>query len=77
MGPVLACGDTNAAVDNIVEGLLARGVRVVRIGNPAKVIPQHYSALTQTSPSLSPSPPPPHTHTHCGMPSISLMIPNR
>ncbi len=39
MGPLLACADTNAAVDNIVEGLLqAKGaaVRVVRIGNPAK-----------------------------------------
>jgi hypothetical protein len=37
MGPVLACGDTNAAVDNLVEGLLNKKLRVVRLGQPAKV----------------------------------------
>ena len=37
MGTLLACADTNAAVDNLVEGLLARGIRVARVGNPAKV----------------------------------------
>ncbi|GMH35066.1 hypothetical protein BSKO_02934 [Bryopsis sp. KO-2023] len=36
-GPVLACADTNAAVDNIVEGLVKKNLRVVRVGNPAKV----------------------------------------
>ena len=35
-GPILACGDTNAATDNLVEGLMARGMRVVRLGQPAK-----------------------------------------
>lgn len=37
MGPILACGDTNAAVDNLVEGLLHKRLRVVRLGQPAKV----------------------------------------
>lgn len=37
MGPILACGDTNAAVDNLVEGLLNKRLRVVRLGQPAKV----------------------------------------
>ena len=37
MGPILAAADTNAAVDNMVAGLLERDVRVVRMGQPAKV----------------------------------------
>eukprot|EP00198_Chlamydomonas_reinhardtii_P006339 XP_001695675.1 predicted protein [Chlamydomonas reinhardtii] len=36
MGPLLAVADTNAAVDNIVGGLVARGVRCVRLGPAAK-----------------------------------------
>lgn len=37
IGPILACGDTNAAVDNLVEGLANKKLRVVRLGQPAKV----------------------------------------
>ena len=36
--PILACADTNAAVDNLVEGLMARRINVVRLGQPAKVL---------------------------------------
>lgn len=39
MGPILACADTNAATDNITEGLLERGINVTRMGQPAKVGP--------------------------------------
>lgn len=37
---VLACAPSNLAVDNVFERLLAAGVRAVRLGHPARVLPQ-------------------------------------
>eukprot|EP00878_Enallax_costatus_P046783 GHUV01057069.1.p1 GENE.GHUV01057069.1~~GHUV01057069.1.p1 ORF type:complete len:325 (+),score=37.41 GHUV01057069.1:877-1851(+) len=44
MGPLLACADTNAAVDNLVEGLVGKGLKVVRLGQPAKVRARAHAA---------------------------------
>jgi ATP-dependent RNA/DNA helicase IGHMBP2 len=37
---VLACAPSNLAVDNLFERLLAAGERTVRLGHPARVLPQ-------------------------------------
>ncbi|MGA2030641.1 MAG: AAA domain-containing protein [Thermoguttaceae bacterium] len=37
---ILACAPSNLAVDNIFERLLAHGERVVRLGHPARVLPE-------------------------------------
>jgi len=39
-GKVLACAPSNLAVDNIFERLLGFGERVVRLGHPARVLPE-------------------------------------
>ncbi len=36
---ILACADSNIAVDNLVERLVASGLQVVRIGHPARLLP--------------------------------------
>lgn len=36
---ILACADSNIAVDNLVEHLVSRGRNVVRVGHPARVTP--------------------------------------
>src|SRR5262249_26772726 len=37
---VLACAPSNLAVDNLLEQLVASGGRAVRLGHPARVLPQ-------------------------------------
>ena len=37
---VLACAPSNLAVDNLLERLLAAGEKVIRIGHPARVLPE-------------------------------------
>ena len=36
---ILACADSNVAVDNILEKLVESGVKAVRVGHPARVTP--------------------------------------
>jgi len=38
-GRVLACADSNVAVDNLAERFIRKGLRVVRLGHPAKMLP--------------------------------------
>lgn len=37
---VLACAPSNLAVDNLLERLIASGTRAIRLGHPARVLPQ-------------------------------------
>ena len=37
LGQILVCADTNAATDNIAEGVVAAGIDIVRLGQAARV----------------------------------------
>ena len=37
LGQILVCADTNAATDNVVEGVWGAGIDIVRLGQAAKV----------------------------------------
>ena len=54
---VLACAASNLAVDNLFERLLMAGERVIRIGHPARVMPQlrehTLDLLVESHPDLS------------------------
>jgi len=53
---VLACAPSNLAVDNLFERLLGAGERVIRIGHPARVLPelrdQTLDLLVESHPDL-------------------------
>jgi len=60
--PVLATSDSNIAVDNLVEGCAAAGLRVVRLGRPEAVRPELLKHCVDRPPSSAggggPPPPP-------------------
>ncbi len=54
---VIACGDSNVATDNLLEGLIRKKLEPVRIGHPAKVsselLPYSLDALVEAHPEYS------------------------
>lgn len=55
IGQIMAVGDTNAAADNLLAGMLANGIKVTRIGQPAKVRPELRHACLDALAEASPS----------------------
>jgi AAA domain len=49
--PILATSDSNIAVDNLVEGCAAVGLRVVRLGRPEAIRPELYRFCIDRPPS--------------------------
>lgn len=53
---VLACAPSNLAVDNLLERLLAAGQRAIRLGHPARILPElrehTLNVLVETHPDL-------------------------
>ena len=46
-GPLLATADSNAAVDQILEALLAQGVVATRVGRPSRAVPELVNASVE------------------------------
>ena len=55
IGTILAVADTNAAADNLLKGLIDRGVYVVRVGRPAQVRPELRHACVDAIAEASPA----------------------
>lgn len=63
-GAVLCCSDSNIAVDNLLEGLVKKGIRAVRLGRPESTRPDllRHSIDEMLSIQLGPNPDPQSKH---------------
>jgi AAA domain len=65
---LLACAGSNVAVDNLVDGMLALRVRVVRVGQPAKMSPALLGASFDAHAAAHPLGAHCRTGTHVALP---------